>query len=1458
MHIVPIVELSSVVFVIYLLVGQFIDNEKTKSLRLIKAFLFEIIAWLIIDATAELIEGPNAVTWLLWILNLISSLMRPISLITLSFCADAYLREHTEKVSRWWFTAPAILLGVLLIGYAGDFIVGFAGRIEDGVYKELEIFPIYTLIIYAMFILYSGIVMFIFHKKIATRVAIVIAISFLPTVISLMILQILHLDFTPIATGLFAVLVCGSLQRLNVKKKAESSALHENNERMLILQDDFEILYEIDLNNHNSYVAFTKENSDTAGVAQSFIFTDNFFYDVIQNAIPCVYEDDLELFNNSMNIDFVRHVLEDSDHYDFIYRLKVGDHIRWKRTRFVYKDKYKTSLIVGSFDAQETMMKRIEEEQTRNQLIQNMIGDDALFVIDLEKDTRQTLRNVTPEKDKYQDTEPFSVGLSRYIDDFVIDYDKKKVREMTSIEYIKKRLAKVPEYSFKYRDVSSGAQRFYEMRFAKFTENEILMSVTDKDVYILTKSILEKFKDDYFSMFAIDTDEGFVHILKEDVGGINVKAGEVVDAKEFFLSISKHYDEGTMERAYFEKVSDPKYLKQKLLSQDSSSFVFRLSYKDETRWAMSKEIVLTRDMKNNEPAIVAVILNYLDKEARESEILKQRLKEDMNIIGGLADEYKAMFYLNLDEDVFKIREVDTNLSDVVSAHVEKSLGGIALMSQYVNSPLLHPDDRDLFKNFGADFLREKLRDTKKYVVRFRLKTENESYLWYEIKALKAEKENERANVIIMTCEECTEEVRKERLLQHCFDIVNKEISSENKIQQLLALVADHYGARRSCVCEISQIKQSVSVTYEWDAENVRDESLRHLEMPLKEFEPWLKRLASRKSVLISEDDSDERVYPVVGIFKRNGFKQVALSPILNSGELVGFIGLDIPTTRVSELISARTVANIIYSEILKHKESDEEHVTLNKVTSSFATVYFVDLARDYAHNWKLDKEYRYTDENVAISKFSDSFSAYINFCIDPSEKERCIEQTKPEYILEQFRTKPIFSVNMKDVSKGYPMTLAFDFIKVNDDGSQFVVCSRDITDILAKENEQRRKLQEALELADAANKAKTSFLFNMSHDIRTPMNAILGFTNMAMKNAKDEAKLMDCLRKTQQSGNMLVSLINNVLEVSRIESGHAKVEEKPAHAIKSFSNLDDTMLELAKTKKIDLKFEFGIFKDVFVYCDVVRVLRIFVNIISNAIKYTPDGGKVTVKAEQLTFNNDDRCMYRCTVADNGIGMSEEFQKHIFEQFTREANTTLSGVEGTGLGMTVVKSFVDLLGGKISFTSKKDVGTTFIVDLPFKLQKGTKQYYDPFTQQILTDESVEQRQEEKIFNFHGKKVLLVEDNMLNAEITTEILQDEGFVVEHALNGQIAVDLLKEKGPKFYDVVLMDIQMPVMDGYKSTQVIRGMYPKANIPIIALSANAFQEDKEKSIAAGMNDHVAKPIDIKQLLAVISRFFR
>ena len=399
---------------------------------------------------------------------------------------------------------------------------------------------------------------------------------------------------------------------------------------------------------------------------------------------------------------------------------------------------------------------------------------------------------------------------------------------------------------------------------------------------------------------------------------------------------------------------------------------------------------------------------------------------------------------------------------------------------------------------------------------------------------------------------------------------------------------------------------------------------------------------------------------------------------------------------------------------------------------------------------------------------------------------------------------------------------------------------------------QHKMLQEALAMADSANRAKTEFLFNMSHDIRTPMNAITGFTQMAIKHIDDKAKVLDCLEKTQRSGDLLLSLINSILDVSRIESGKAVLEEQNGDVYYSFVNVDSTMTEMAAAKDIDLSFEFGTIVDRYVLCDFSRCTRVFVNIISNAIKYTREGGWVKVRCEQIGNSCNGCGTYRYTFEDNGIGMSEEFQQHVFEQFAREKSVTLSGIQGTGLGMAVCKSFVDLMGGTIECRSKLGVGTTFIVTLPFKIQDGAK-YTDPKTKEVVSAWSVVSPAE--TFDLSGKKVLLVEDNEMNREIATDILSDEGLEVYEAVNGQEAVSIMECKGPEFFDFILMDIQMPVMNGYEATKAIRRMYPDANIPIIAVSANAFAEDKAESMAAGMNDHVAKPINVSELLGVLDK---
>ena len=399
---------------------------------------------------------------------------------------------------------------------------------------------------------------------------------------------------------------------------------------------------------------------------------------------------------------------------------------------------------------------------------------------------------------------------------------------------------------------------------------------------------------------------------------------------------------------------------------------------------------------------------------------------------------------------------------------------------------------------------------------------------------------------------------------------------------------------------------------------------------------------------------------------------------------------------------------------------------------------------------------------------------------------------------------------------------------------------------LRVEEEQRASLEEAKEKAEAANRSKTAFLFNMSHDIRTPMNAIIGFTNMAIKNIDDREKVMDSLTKTQRSSELLLSLINDVLEMSRIESGKHELVLESGNMMEAFSHIDAILMELAKAQNIDLKFTIKDIRDRYILVDKTRFNRVLLNLGTNAIKYTQSGGQVSLTACQLDREEDDTRYYQFTVSDNGTGMSEEFQKHMFEEFSREVNTTTSGIQGTGLGLSVTKAFVDIMGGTIACDSKLGQGTTFTVVLPMTIQEAS-------SDELLQDADAG----DLPIRLKGKRVLLVEDNELNREIAKDILQDEaGLIVETAEDGTVAVDVMRKMGADYVDFILMDIQMPYMNGYDATKAIRAMYPDRHIPIIALSANAFAEDKQKSLEAGMDDHIEKPIDVDHLFAAMSHF--
>ena len=382
--------------------------------------------------------------------------------------------------------------------------------------------------------------------------------------------------------------------------------------------------------------------------------------------------------------------------------------------------------------------------------------------------------------------------------------------------------------------------------------------------------------------------------------------------------------------------------------------------------------------------------------------------------------------------------------------------------------------------------------------------------------------------------------------------------------------------------------------------------------------------------------------------------------------------------------------------------------------------------------------------------------------------------------------------------------------------------------------------------AEAANRAKSTFLFNMPHDIRTPMNAILGFSRMMEKELDDPEALAGHLGKVRESGEYLLSLINNVLDMARIESGKMELDEKAIDLVAE--NSGDMHMFGADVSAKGLTFASSV--DIthrFVYADQSKLRQIAVNLIGNAVKYTPEGGKVSVHLAEVPCVQEGCASYEFVVSDTGIGMEKEFQQQIFDLFSRERTSTESKVNGTGLGMSIVKRLVDLMGGTIEIDSAPGEGSTFTVGLTFKIAPEA-----PLSEQ-------EQVPAEPAA-FAGKRVLLAEDNELNAEIAMEILGEYGLEVDHARDGRECVDMLVAAEPGRYDLVLMDIQMPRLNGYDATREIRGLSDgdKASVPIVAMTANAFEEDRQNALAAGMNGHVAKPIDTDELLRSISRFVR
>ncbi len=519
---------------------------------------------------------------------------------------------------------------------------------------------------------------------------------------------------------------------------------------------------------------------------------------------------------------------------------------------------------------------------------------------------------------------------------------------------------------------------------------------------------------------------------------------------------------------------------------------------------------------------------------------------------------------------------------------------------------------------------------------------------------------------------------------------------------------------------------------------------------------------------------------------------------------------------------------------------------IDGLSIDYESIFHLDFGEGTFHPYQISERIanNLKDEMYEISVFTSFLADYAKGWVFQEDRELFLKAVDYDYIKEQLSGNKVYHVNYRIEKNGGIEHMQLCVVNVGNirNGFQVVVGCRSIDDAVRHETAQNKLLEEAMNQAKSLSRAKDVLLANMSHDIRTPMNAIIGFTTLAKAHMSDTQKLQNYINKIEESGQDLLQLLDDMLELSRLEASRGNLLEEKCNLYEIIKDVQANILPRAQAKEIKFLLETDGIVHPDIYSDKDHLVQIFLRVIGNAVNYTKKGGTIDFSVVEQKASNQF-AIFQFTIEDTGIGISESFMTHIFEPFEREKNSTLSGVKGTGLGLPIVKNIVEMMGGTIEVSSISGKGSRFIITLNLKLQdKGKEQESSP-----AKGESHQEK----------GKILVVEDNRINLEIMNVLLADAGYLIDTAENGSIAVEMLKKSQPNEYFLVLMDIQMPVMDGHTATRKIRKLKDStlANIPIVALSANAFEEDKKKSMECGMNGHLAKPVNMQELLELIER---
>ncbi len=812
-------------------------------------------------------------------------------------------------------------------------------------------------------------------------------------------------------------------------------------------------------------------------------------------------------------------------------------------------------------------------------------------------------------------------------------------------------------------------------------------------------------------------------------------------------------------------------------------------------------------------------LNNIDEELNLERERENARKQNEALVKALSADYENIYYYNSDDSCVYCCKKGNKIFSVSESRTDGVPVSEAI-EMYIDENVSESEKREFRKTASLSNVREKMAYSKSFITRYL----NKQNRYCEMKIAATGSEN--VSYVIGFADKDAE-IRNIRVQQNAlYDSVRILCDEENNIEaanSLLMHAAEYYNADKACIFEIDPTGRFLTKMYEYS--NISKEYLSApKDVSIEAF-----------SELLSGMQHSGDIVSIRGFFGENSLRNVLAVPLMTDNLMIGFVCLVNPQIKGGDTLVFRMTAAFCLSILLRIKQSDEEHRVLDRIAENFLVVCFAELDTDRIRLYRISKK---LDKYSGIESYKD-FASNMTEKVLKSDRARFRVFTSAPYVMEQLKEKNTYQVTLVCEESDGIHNYEIFYMKAGENG--VIVTVSETTDIIRHEKEIQDALIEAKEQAEAASNAKSDFLSKMSHDIRTPINGVIGMTEIAKKYQDDKTRVAECLDKIDTASHHLLSLLNDVLDMSRIESGKTVITTAPMN-IKTFADVCCQIVEgQMEDRSLEITKDYEHFDYPNVLGDELHLRQAVLNVLGNAVKFTSDGGKIVFSISE-NKTDDRHVSYTFVISDNGRGMSRDFLNHIWEPFAQEDTQVQTTYKGSGLGMPICKELIEMMGGTISVVSEEGVGSQFTIKLTF----------------IINDSAVKKSFENTVINLEGVSVLLVEDNEINIEIAKDILESEKAIVDTAENGKIAVDKFRNSEMNHYDIILMDIMMPEMNGLEATKNIRGLQREdaRTVPIIAMTANAFDEDIRKSKEAGMNAHLSKPIDVRTMLKTVSAY--